>query len=1190
MAGDDGNRRSFPRPGSATTRPEKPGRPGRSDVTIGDERPDENPDDRPEDRADDRPEDPAARAARDPLDLLSSVERKNYDVGGEVARGGLGRIFEAFDRRLARAVAVKELLYADEDAQRRFAREVFITARLQHPNIVPIHEGGRWQNGKPFFAMKYVRGRSLRAAIESAKSFAERARLVSNVLDVADAIAYAHTEGIIHRDLKPANVLLGPFGETVVIDWGLAKDVSANADSRDDAPSRSGREPHITGTGYDTSAGAVVGTPAYMPPEQARGETVDERADVYALGALLYHVLAGVRPYADVPAMKLLGSVVAGPPQSLAELVPEAPSDLVAIIDKAMARRPSHRYRTAAQMADELRKFVTGKLVGAHSYTSWELIRRFVHRQKAAVSVAAVAAVALAAFGVLAFDRISAERDAAEQSAEQARLARRAAEIARDRAEHQSDELRLARARSLLRDDPTEAALVLAELGRPIPGAASVAADAEDRGVARWVLEGHGGALRDVAVSPDGRAVAAGGDDGRVELWLLNDREYVEVAALEGRVAALAFAPDGGAIAAAAYDGSVRLWDLATSPPKERALAAPGAPQMHAVAFSPAGDRVAALDADGLVAVWDLASGERRTQRAAPGRERALAFSDDGRHLATASHDGAILVWNLTDDTTRWLRGHLDAVTWIAFAPGAATVVSTSRDGTARIWPENGAARVLATEDGVPLAGGALSPDGARLATGDARGRVWLYELSEPRAAPRLLGQHDERVRELAFLPDGRRLVSVGWDKTARLWDLAGGDPKALRGHDGVVVAVATSRDGSRVATASWDGSVRVWQPDAVPEPRRLAGHAVGVKTIAFSSDGKTLASGAHDRTVRLWNLETGEARVFNGHEDIVFRVAFSPDDQWLASSSDDRTVRLWRVADGTAKTLRGHTADVEELAFAPSGEWLISGAEDNTARLWRLDTGEAVVLADHRDFVTDVTVTADGTRAVTASRDGSIRIWNQSGDLARELVGHGGAVTSVARAGEAIVSVAADDQLRRWNLTSGSSEVVGRNLVGASVVAATDDGRWVAVGGERGALWLCAATERRCRPLEGHTGDIKALAFSPGNRQLASASEDNTARLWDLATGESRVFRGHTAPVFDVAFDPTGAAIATASADADIRLWQTRPVPPAASLGDWLDDLVRWVAHSRGRAQAAEPNPAGRSHPAHRFPLQSSP
>ena len=292
-----------------------------------------------------------------------------YEQITEHARGGLGRVVRAIDHRLRRTVAVKQLLRHDEGHEQRFVREALITARLQHPGIVPVHEAGRWPNGEPYYVMKLVEGRTLKELIASAATLRDRLALLPNVVAIADAIAYAHSERVIHRDVKPANVVVGSFGETVVVDWGLA------LASPGFAGARSG--PEGTAEPIDRreeqTDGAIVGTPAYMPPEQARGEAVDERADVYALGAVLYELLAGAAPYSDSDTRDVLARVIAGPPRPLSRRVPR---ELVGIVARAMARAREDRYPDARAFAEDLRRFQTGKLVRACTYPPWQLARK----------------------------------------------------------------------------------------------------------------------------------------------------------------------------------------------------------------------------------------------------------------------------------------------------------------------------------------------------------------------------------------------------------------------------------------------------------------------------------------------------------------------------------------------------------------------------------------------------------------------------------------------------------------------------------------------------------------------------------------------------------------------------------------------------------------------------------------------
>ncbi|MEZ4401272.1 MAG: serine/threonine-protein kinase [Kofleriaceae bacterium] len=299
----------------------------------------------------------AGRLRADEALTIATDFEQRYELGDELARGGLAAIRDAYDRVLHRRVAVKQLLTRDGGADVRFLREARVTARLAHPNIVPVYDLGLDADGAPFYAMKWVLGRSLHELIEDRATLDERLALLPHVVAIADALSYAHAVGVIHRDLKPANVLVGDYGETIVIDWGLALERG----QRDEVPVAAAE---ATSSPRLTSVGTVIGTPAYMPPEQARGEEVDEAADVYALGATLYQVITGQYPYqaehesgaSDDPVWV---QVIDHPPRGAAELCPAAPSELCAIVERAMARRPSERYPSVADLGAAVASFLS---------------------------------------------------------------------------------------------------------------------------------------------------------------------------------------------------------------------------------------------------------------------------------------------------------------------------------------------------------------------------------------------------------------------------------------------------------------------------------------------------------------------------------------------------------------------------------------------------------------------------------------------------------------------------------------------------------------------------------------------------------------------------------------------------------------------------------------------------------------
>jgi serine/threonine protein kinase len=382
-----------------------------------------------------------ARAGEPVVELppLPIVSDTLYKADHEIARGGMGRIVAAEDQRLGRPVALKELLEPAGDSLGRFQREALITARLQHPGIVPVYEAGRWPSGEPFFAMKLVSGRPLDQVINEARTLADRLALLPRIAAAADAIAYAHSQRVVHRDLKPGNILIGDFGETVVIDWGLAKDLD---DTESPESKTRLKQPTVqkkvlsslsTASSTLTVAGAVMGTPAYMAPEQARGEPVDQRADVFALGAMLYHLLAGVPPYNARTATDVIAAAALARVVPLAEREPRAPRDLVAIVRRAMAPELADRYPHAGELADELRRFLTGQLVEAHRYTTTQKIARFVRKHRAAVTIAAIAIVTIAVGSTLAIRKIVDQRDTARTERQIADIRREAAEKLIDR-------------------------------------------------------------------------------------------------------------------------------------------------------------------------------------------------------------------------------------------------------------------------------------------------------------------------------------------------------------------------------------------------------------------------------------------------------------------------------------------------------------------------------------------------------------------------------------------------------------------------------------------------------------------------------------------------------------------------------------------------------------------------------------
>jgi serine/threonine protein kinase len=292
-----------------------------------------------------------------------------YKVVHYLARGGMGSVWLAEDEVLGRRVALKvlDLVPPADDMPARLVQEAHVLARLEHPGIVPVHEAGTLPDGRAYYCMKYVEGKTLEQAL-AGKSVADRLRLLQRI---AEPVEFAHAAGFIHRDLKPENIMLGAFGEVLVMDWGLAK--LCGSDRAEVVSQRVDASPPGPARLSETQQGSVLGTPGYMSPEQMRGDRgIDHRSDIFSLGAILWFMLAGSSPAGK-------GSAIVSVPKALH-----------AICNKAMAADPGDRYQSARDMMADVAHYLDGEPVSAYPEGLMDRGRRIVARHHVAVILVAV--------------------------------------------------------------------------------------------------------------------------------------------------------------------------------------------------------------------------------------------------------------------------------------------------------------------------------------------------------------------------------------------------------------------------------------------------------------------------------------------------------------------------------------------------------------------------------------------------------------------------------------------------------------------------------------------------------------------------------------------------------------------------------------------------------------------------------
>jgi WD40 repeat protein/serine/threonine protein kinase/Tfp pilus assembly protein PilF len=1097
-----------------------------------------------------------------------------YEILGELGRGGMGVVYKARQTKLDRLVALKMILaggHAGPEELARFRTEAEAVARLQHPNIVQIHEVGESQ-GKPFFSLEYVEGGSLDRKVNGTPQPARQAAQLVETL--ARAVDAAHQKGIIHRDLKPANVLLTADGTPKITDFGLAKRLPGEPGAlatgvREPGPLLG--EPEASATGVSpppaahTQTGAVLGTPSYMAPEQAgaQADQVGPATDVYALGAILYELLTGRPPFKGATPLDTIMQVVADDPVPPRRLQPKVPRDLETICLKSLSKPPARRYATAEAQAEDLRRFLQGEPVVARPVGRTEKLWRWCRRNPALAATSGLALAALVAAVIISVTFAIYQQTAAKEAtlhAEKLGTALDNARMERDRAASRLAENYLERGLVACTKD-ADAAAGLLWMNRALQTVP--ARDPDLRAVIQTQWAGwktyvnplqnvlsHDGQVVAVAFSPDGKKVLTGSDDKTARLWsAITGKEITPPLRHRDRVVAVAFGPDGRTVLTRSQDKTARIWSAASgkeiTPPLRHRRG------VLAAAFSPDGKTVLTGGSDSTARLWSAVTGKEIIPPLTHQRQViAVAFSPDGKTVLSGSFDKTARMWSAVTgkEITTPLR-HQESVDLVAYSPDGQIVVTGCFDGTARVWSAATGKEITPPLRHQGRVGPvAFSPDGKTVLTAsiDGTARLWLAANSKEITSPL---RHKDWVRAVAFSPDGMTVLTGSEDSTARVWSAATGKEitSPLR-HQGSVGAVAISPDGKTVLTGSDDHTARLWSVATGKEIAPPLRHQGSVGAVAFSPDGNTVLTGNEDQTARQWSPGKGrETAPPLRHQNEVLAVAFSPDGKTVLTGSEDQTARLWLAATGKeiGPRLRHH-GSVDAVAFSPDGKIVLTASRDNTARLWsRATLKEIIPPLQHQWSVRAVVFSPDGKTVLTGSCDHTARLWSVA--THKEItppLRHKYFVLGVAFSpdGKTVLTGSGDGTARLWSAATGKEitpPLRHRGSVGA--VAFSPDGKTVLTGSGDGTARLCsAATGKEMAPPLRHQGKVLAVAFNPDGKTVLTASADATARLWSAATGkEVCPPLRHNGQVHAVAFRRDGKMVATASLDNTARIWR---------------------------------------------------
>lgn len=1001
-----------------------------------------------------------------------------YTIQAEIGRGGMATVYRGHDPRFKRDVAIKILprqFTHDPTFRARFEREGETIAALEHPAIVPVYDFGE-EDDQPYLVMRLMTGGSLADKLDQGPM------LIADVLKITErigsALDRAHSLGIIHRDLKPGNILFDQYGDAFLSDFGIARLTESSG--------------NLTGSG-------IVGTPAYMSPEQIQGQKVDGRSDIYALGIILFEMLTGQKPFqADTPAMMLVKQMTEPMPRIL-EVMPDLPPMMEFAISRATAKSLDDRYNTASELSDSLRlaqnTLVTGlqpvKLpgeLGASTVASVTAVPPVAvpppdlpittspeppqpgtppatflppdsavppsPRAKPVWAWALAGVLGLALVGALiAFIAAQTGEDGAETPA--------ATAVIVDTAATPSDNF--AASETVAGGEPVGSVSAGAPAATPLPTAANL----KEFGLTTQLGRGT---IDTMAVSPDGSLIAVGGSLG---VWLYNSETLEPLSVWNEHsdtISRLAWSPDGALLASASWDQTIVVWDVATG---EVTGKYEGRDQYLALAWSPDGSTIAAGGWPSEIELWDTTDGDLLGKL--EGHEGSifdLAWASDGR-LASASDDETVRIWDTTELTElASFDGPTGGASLIAWSPDGTKLAATgANESVAHVWD------TTTNEEAYELEGREYglqnivwSLDGSQLYTtsGDGALTVWSAEDGSEEDE---ITYFEDSVRLMQILPNSDGRLVIVYDQGG-LAVISADEAETLAetdAHTASFTQVVWSPDGATLAGVGNNSLVYFWRTSDWENIETLAAHEYGTFGLAWSPDGSQFATAGGDNVLRIWEFDSFEEDTEwspdTAEVGVIERIAWSADGDALYLGTSLGKVLVWNIDDEEISyQWQAHEGDFSVMTLSPDGALLATAGEQAwPVQVWDTESDELLyTLSRPTDVVRAISWAPDSTYLIVGGMDNMVRVW---GLLHNDVPGeweaqNGSLVTAVAWApfGSAYATGGWDNEIHLWDALSGDE----------------------------------------IKTLDGHVRAVIGLAWSPDGQTLASSSEDGTVIIWN--------------------------------------------------------------------------------------------